>query len=144
MEAKCNEQNPVINWSTASETNSAYFSIYGSYDLSNYVFLKNINSEGSQSSGYNYTSPVLSFPYYKLMETSQDGNKVFVGNIANPCNTKVEVSILMNNKKLLINDLNKSQNYQLRIYDRSGRMIINKTISQSQSRFESSISKCTL
>ncbi len=66
-----------INWSTASEANSDYFTIQRSQDAYTWENLEKINGAGYSSSTLNYNikdpKPYLGTSYYRLAQTDYDG-----------------------------------------------------------------------
>jgi hypothetical protein len=66
-----------INWSTASEANSDYFTIQRSQDAYTWENLEKINAAGYSSSTLNYNikdpKPYLGTSYYRLAQTDYDG-----------------------------------------------------------------------
>lgn len=72
-----NKGRSVIKWSTASETNSASFSVEHSADGNRFVPLKNIpaagNSTGIRHYEYIHTNPTQGANYYRIRQTDRDG-----------------------------------------------------------------------
>lgn len=69
-----------LKWSTQSETNNDYFSIYRSpHGLEYWELVGNISGAGNSSNTNNYTfidaSPINGLNYYVLMQTDYDGKR---------------------------------------------------------------------
>jgi hypothetical protein len=65
-----------LEWSTASEQNNHYFTLYTSYDGYIWNYLDDIYSYGNTSSGYEYCyedNNLADTIYYKLIQTDYDG-----------------------------------------------------------------------
>lgn len=76
---KCDNQNVILNWSTASELNNDYFTIEKSNDGENWMDLTKIKGAGNSQRVVNYSitdsEKNNSFNYYRLKQT--DFNKNF-------------------------------------------------------------------
>ena len=68
----------IIEWSTYSEQNNDYFTIYKSYDGYEWSELTKVDGAGNSNNLLNYTSrddnPRPGYQYYKLRQTDYDGN----------------------------------------------------------------------
>ena len=67
----------IIDWSTHSQQNNDYFTIYKSYDGYNWSELSRVDGAGNANTLINYTSkdenPQPGYQYYKLRQTDFDG-----------------------------------------------------------------------
>lgn len=67
-----------LNWTTASEENSDYFSIEKSYDGISFFELSTVNAKGSSLSPSNYfhwdLNPKIGYNYYRLKMVDKDGS----------------------------------------------------------------------
>ncbi|MDD2636017.1 MAG: T9SS type A sorting domain-containing protein [Bacteroidales bacterium] len=75
---ECGQDNGVdIKWSTASETNNEYFTIYRSLDGKNWEAITEINGAGNTNTVTEYMyhdiEPTAHDTYYKLKQTDYDG-----------------------------------------------------------------------
>jgi len=77
FQANLVEDGVELEWSTASENNSDYFSVYRSVDTSSWTKLADIPSAGFSTSLQKYTykdnSILYNYTYYKLKQTDIDG-----------------------------------------------------------------------
>lgn len=136
-EVNCHENNVVINWSTASETNNSFFTIEKSIDGINFTTIGTVVGAGTSTSVLNYSftdnnaSPGIS--YYRLKQTDYDGNSQTFGMLSSEnCNTSVPVNINAFNDQtgniaVVINtDVN--DNYTATIFDALGKKISSKDL----------------
>lgn len=77
FDAKVNDQNQVVlNWTTASELNNAFFTIERSIDGQNFEAILEVNSKGNSNSIQYYNSidehPYKGVSYYRLKQTDVD------------------------------------------------------------------------
>ncbi|MBS1565987.1 MAG: discoidin domain-containing protein [Bacteroidetes bacterium] len=67
----------VLQWATASESNSAYFDVQRSADGRNYVSIGHVAAAGNSNTrtDYSYTdaNPLSGMNYYRLLQTDLDG-----------------------------------------------------------------------
>lgn len=79
FDATLQEEGVLLEWSTASEYNSDYFSIYRSVDASSWTKLADIPSAGFSTSLQEYkykdNSILYNHTYYRLKQTDIDGYK---------------------------------------------------------------------
>lgn len=68
----------VIEWTTYSEQNNDYFTIYKSYDGYDWFELTKVQGSGNSNNLLNYSTtdnnPRVGYQYYKLRQTDFDGN----------------------------------------------------------------------
>jgi hypothetical protein len=73
----------VLNWSTAEEINTDYFTIQRSADGSSWEDLQQVAAAGNSSSPIAYTaddkSPLAGSSFYRLMITDKDGSTTWSG-----------------------------------------------------------------
>ena len=72
------EKRVIIDWSTHSESNNDYFTIYKSYDGYVWFELSKVQGAGNSNTILNYSTidnnPKEGHQYYKLRQTDYDGN----------------------------------------------------------------------
>lgn len=77
-EVNCNDENVVIKWTTASETNNDFFTIEKSIDGINFISIGTIAGAGNSTSILNYTfidyNANSGISYYRLKQTDYNGN----------------------------------------------------------------------
>lgn len=83
---KQNNQSNLLQWTTAQEFNSSYFSVERSFDGTNFSTLGNVNAKGNSSvqSNYTYTDNMLSTlnlppptTFYRLKMVNIDGSYTY-------------------------------------------------------------------
>ena len=123
-----------IEWSTASETNNAFFTIQKSTDGRSWVTVQKISGSGTSSTVENYTAydqiPFPDISYYRLMQTDIDGKQTFSPIISiNLGNKNAEISVFPNPAINLVNiSLPSSARYEISLLNISGQLIYNTTI----------------
>jgi hypothetical protein len=128
----CASNGTMIKWSTASESNSNYFTIEKSYDAQNFFFLANVNAVGNSTQTNNYSyfdAGQTSTVYYRLSETDKNGaQKAFKIITVNGCGeTKTEtLNVYFSNNQNVVISLNSpsAQVINIGIYDVTGRLIL--------------------
>ncbi len=95
--AVCENQNIILNWQTASETNSNYFIIEKSNDCTTWTELGKVTAHGSSVSTTNYTfedylGNNYSVNYYRLIQVDFDGNRNNFNSISSDCNAETTVT----------------------------------------------------
>jgi hypothetical protein len=79
FKGECNNQNIILNWSTATETNNDFYSIERSLDGINWQFVAKVEGAGNSISLNNYSfidvEPYNGISYYRLKQT--DFNEKF-------------------------------------------------------------------
>jgi len=94
LTAKSNPNSTTIYWTTESETNNDYFTIYRSDDGETYEPIGTINGAGDseQTINYSFTDyyPTENVQYYKLKQTDYDGKSETSKAIAVKRNAKAE------------------------------------------------------
>ena len=74
----CDNQNVLLNWSTTTETNNNYFTVERSAEQQTWKTIETVQEAEKSSLIYTYTytdqSPVDAISYYRLKQTSLDGN----------------------------------------------------------------------
>ncbi len=139
---ECNNNNIVLKWATASETNNEYFTVERSEDGSQWEAVGTVKSTGNSSITQNYsytigeTSDKIS--YFRLKQTDLDGNFKYFNTIpVNNCNSNsAGLSIYPNpsNGRSLFGKINLKANeeYSIIIFDAVGNVVLRSTSSQPQ------------
>jgi len=91
-----NKTRSILNWTTASEINSAHFEIQHTKDLSSWVIIGSIQASGNSSSTVNYeyidNNPYSSITYYRLKQVDYDGSFTYSNILAlTKDNTVIEI-----------------------------------------------------
>jgi predicted MPP superfamily phosphohydrolase len=81
--ATLNKNVVMLDWSTAQEINSKYFTVERSADGNSFSFLGNVDASGNSTIQKNYhlvdISPVDGNNYYRLSQTDADGRRTSIG-----------------------------------------------------------------
>ena len=89
----CHNQTSVLNWSTASEYNSAYFDIEKSKNGYDWEVIHSVDAAGFSSSLVEYQFVDLNksynTSYYRLNQFDIDGRNEYYGPIEVSCESKV-------------------------------------------------------
>ena len=131
----CLNNGITINWSTASESNSNYFTIEKSYDGKNFTWLAQINAAGNSTQTKNYSyfdANENTTAYYRLSQTDKNGQENFLQIIPlTACNEtgKETANIFSPDNQNVIINLNSlsAQAVNITAYDVTGRLIIQDT-----------------
>ncbi len=133
--AQCQEQDVVINWSTASEENNDYFTLLRSEDAAHYEEIATLIGAGNSNTVINYTYTDWNAAggnfYYMLKQTDYDGknetfNPIFVNCDNN--NKDVELSTIYDNDNIYarLSYAKQGDNYTIVIIDMLGKTIFYK------------------
>ncbi|HNW70909.1 MAG TPA: T9SS type A sorting domain-containing protein [Bacteroidales bacterium] len=89
FDAKCDNDNVDLSWSTATETNNDYFTIERSADVADWEFVKSVPGAGNSNSTRFYSAidkdPLSGTSYYRLKQTDFDGHSETFSPIAVIC-----------------------------------------------------------
>ena len=128
-----------ISWSTASESNSSYFTLEKSLDAQNFTWLSNIHAAGNstQKESYLFTDESNNGTvYYRLSETDKNGvEKMFSVIPVNACKTDGRESIQAYSGNGMINVSIYSlsdQPVHITVYDVTGRLIYQDELTARQ------------
>ena len=132
--AKCENGNALLKWNVASEINSNYYNIEKSVDAKQYDEIVNILVRNGLSFpkmyefiDENYTQPA----YYRLNEFDYDGQKSSFKAIYLDCTNVLDYSIksrAISYNNMLIDFNIPKGDYQLSIYDNTGKVVYNQNI----------------
>ncbi len=123
-----------LEWSTASETDNAFFTIQKSTDGRGWTTVQKVLGSGTSSNIENYTAydqtPFPGISYYRLMQTDIDGKQTFSPIISiNLENKNAEISVFPNPAINLVNiSLPASARYEISLLNISGQLIYSTTI----------------
>jgi hypothetical protein len=131
FKADCKNGNAILNWSTASETNSSFFSIEKSYDGRSFYRAGTVTAAGNSSSTLNYTfteDSTLTRPaYYRLREVDNNGQSMlFKTEYISPCSVLSENTSVIpspgSGVDIYFYSLT-AQSIKIRAFDLRGRMV---------------------
>ena len=131
LTAKAQNNGNLIEWTTASETNNDYFTLYSSNNGTNYTAIATIKGAGNSSVAKQYQNldktAANGLTYYRLTQTDYDGTTKQVGTVAVSRNTNVFVSTLepnpASNLVTVSFDTPKATTAQLNIHDVTGKVV---------------------
>ena len=134
--AKSSQNQVVLTWSTASETNNDYFTIEKSKNGIDFVEIGTVTGNGTINtiSNYSFTdnSPYLGLSYYRLSQTDYDGTtEVFqiISALSNYTTTGFSISpnpVSNPSMKLKVSGKAKNELIELNIVDLQGRLVEQK------------------
>ena len=127
----CQNQTSVLNWSTASEYNSAYFDIERSENGFDWEVIHSVDAAGFSSSLVEYQYVDLNkfnnTSYYRLNQFDVDGRNEYYGPIEVSCEEQSRLMTFPNPSdasfSLLINDPRFLGEVNMKIRDAHGKMV---------------------
>jgi hypothetical protein len=137
MDAKCDKNNVVFNWVTASENNSESFLVEKSDNCLQWITSQEIQAAGFSNEQLNYSiidQRTSGLKYYRLTQKDIDGNKTIYDPIYVDCMDESPFKILIwpnpseNVFKLLINDQNLKGNCLISIKNILGKEVYIKDV----------------
>ena len=139
FDAKCNNDNVDLSWSTATETNNDYFTIERSADVSDWEFVKSVPGSGNSNSARFYSAtdkdPLSGTSYYRLKQTDFDGHSETFSPVAVVCDdagTDPQVNYSPNpfTSEVWVDFQNLNfENAKVTVYDVQGNLVYQKNIS---------------
>ncbi|MES2133033.1 MAG: T9SS type A sorting domain-containing protein [Bacteroidota bacterium] len=136
FDGKCEQDEMVLNWCTASEKNNDYFVIEQSADGIDYKVIATVKGHGTAEEKHCYSvtaNPVSDMNYFRLKQTDLDKEKTQKFKVISIASCrKNDRSVLITNDgtqnmKLLTHFLS-GQTLQLYIYDILGQLVQSETI----------------
>jgi hypothetical protein len=128
--AKCMETYVQLNWTTASELNNDYFLIERSLNGQDWTAIAEVDGQGTKNDETHYEikdeNPRAVTSYYRLRQVDFDGSEeVFPIKSLKPCgeNSGIEIISQNNGSYQVIFSDDATGNYQIDLYDMSGKMI---------------------
>ncbi len=126
----------ILQWKTASENNSDYFSIERSSNGRNFTAIGRVNATGLSSNemNYNFTdaTPLVGVNYYRLAMIDKDNSSEFSNIVSISHKTGQGINIisaqLSSGKKEVMMAVNSTLNQKVSftIFDQSGRIFLNE------------------
>lgn len=97
FDAKQQQKNIVLNWSTANELNTKLFIVQHSMNATDWTEIGSVDASGNTTAAKQYNflhqSPSLGYNYYRLIQTDLDGKSGFSKSVS--VNLKTKSSSLM-------------------------------------------------
>lgn len=132
---KAQQNGNLVQWSTASETNCASFTLQFATDAQHFTTIATLNGAGTSSVSKNYSfthqAPVQGNNYYRLIQTDFDGQTHVMGTInihRNQAEVNLHVSVQNNTLYASLAGIGADQPAIARIYDLGGRLLQQQTI----------------
>ncbi|MBI5219385.1 MAG: T9SS type A sorting domain-containing protein, partial [Bacteroidia bacterium] len=151
--AKCDNDNVIIYWTTATETNNNYFTLEKSYDAEDWKILGTIPGAGNSNSVLNYQfydQPETGNRkqiYYRLKQTDYDGRYEYFSPIAVSCASENSDAVNAayydyNNNTIFISFKGEpGEKYRILLYDITGRLLLSEQHITSES-FDKAMISC--
>lgn len=134
--ATCRDDEVVLNWATASETNNNYFTIEKSADAVNWEILTTVGGAGTSNAPNYYSAfdsqPYSDVSYYRLKQTDFDGTFTYSPVISSSCGSdepfNVQVIALNASHELQLTfSAEEGESYVFSLYDIQGKLLVNKS-----------------
>jgi len=130
--AQCQEQDVVIEWSTASEENNDYFTLLRSEDAEHYEEIAQISGAGNSNEILNYSyndwNAANGSYYYMLKQTDYNGKSETFAPVHVNCSQEKEVSLKIlydgDNAYAQLSNAQSGSFYNMMIIDHTGRVLI--------------------
>jgi hypothetical protein len=131
---ECIGNKVIINWETASESNSSYFVLERSEDGKNYNVVGHVRAAGNSNEVLSYSltdnDPYKETTYYRLIQYDYNGNNEYFGPVSSQCSNNGNedfniISVTQNTDKAVITYyIAGNEEVNCCIYDLSGRQIL--------------------
>jgi hypothetical protein len=137
FEGDCKNGNPLLTWSTASETNNAHFDVEGSKEGIQYQWIESIQGAGNSNIPQHYQLPVDNslnrFKYFRLTQVDFNGNSSTYNPIYLECYTEntTLTSHYQNQQVQLFLPVGVSNNLGYQFMDINGKVLETHPIVQS-------------
>jgi hypothetical protein len=131
LNGKAQNNGNLIEWTTASEINNDYFTLYSSIDGTNYIQITTVKGVGNSNTNQHYQmldkNAANGLTYYRLTQTDYDGTSKQLGVVTVSRNTTVFVSTIepnpASNLVSLSFDSPKVATATLLVYDVVGKLV---------------------
>ncbi|MBK9460774.1 MAG: T9SS type A sorting domain-containing protein [Sphingobacteriales bacterium] len=131
LNGKAQNNGNLIEWTTASEINNDYFTLYSSIDGTNYIQITTVKGVGNSNTNQHYQmldkNAANGLTYYRLTQTDYDGTTKQLGVVTVSRNTTVFVSTIepnpASNLVSLSFDSPKVATATLLVYDVVGKLV---------------------
>lgn len=126
--ANCQNNGLLLNWSTASETNNAFFTIEKSSDLENWIEVSKITGAGNSVFQNNYSYLIENcadeFKYFRLSQTDFDGTVKTFDIISRQCScNENKFELKFESNKILNFNTNSDEEIIYEVFDCTGKLI---------------------
>lgn len=132
----CINNQSVLEWSTASETNSDYYQIEKSFNGLDYFIIGQVDAAVNSNTvlSYSFIDPTQNNlnSYYRIKQVDMDGNSVYFNPVSISSCTELNSGMdiyVANDNEINFNWIADAQNeYIIEIYSIEGKLIQNKTV----------------
>ena len=142
----------IVNWQTATETNSDYFQVERSSDGVNWERMDELVAAGNSNTVLNYQyidkSPISDITYYRLLQMDFDGEFEYYGPIVarienTGLNTELSIFPNPNSEGQLNISIGKPmQNGDIiEVFDNTGRLLMSSNVSSDTQTFQLNVSE---
>lgn len=132
------ENKVELNWSTASENNSAYFNVERSEDGNNFYTIGTLQAMGNSTQNVDYNfmdnNPFRGVSYYRLEQVDFDGTSTYskvCSVIIKDNSFNIYPNPIENRVVSIYLDDNSYQKIHINLYDYSGRLILYRLVEKS-------------
>lgn len=143
FDAKCEQNEIKITWSTYSEVNNDFFIVERSADLETWNLLDTVNGAGNSNALLQYTvsdsRPLSNLSYYRLTQVDFDGKRKIYSPTSAPCSVNdVEIDVYPNpaSHYIIINFGSSIPDATLDFIDMQGKSV-RKDVIEAQSKSSS-------
>jgi hypothetical protein len=128
--AECQNNNPLLKWTTATENNNDHFTIERTEDGQHFINVATIKGAGNSSSPHNYSvvddNPASGNSYYRISQTDFDGTTNVLSTTAfTPCEN-VTTTVINNSIDIQINSASGGK-YGISLTNTMGEVVLNQT-----------------
>jgi hypothetical protein len=140
FDAKCNKDDVVVSWSTATESNNDYFTLERSLDAVNWQAIAEIDGAGNSNEVLHYEfidkESVGGLSYYRLKQTDFDGKNEVFSPVSVVCSSddQSDINIYPNpfKQEVIISYSNlMAGKGSVKVYDMLGNIVVDKIIELS-------------
>jgi hypothetical protein len=128
----------LLQWTTAVESNSDYFSIERSSDGKNFTAIGTVKAAGFSSTDINYSftdaSPLTGINYYRLSQVDKDNSKNLSNTVAiiNKSNESLNIAtaqLSRSNNNMQVTVISaQNQKTSISLFDANGKLFLNETV----------------
>jgi hypothetical protein len=135
FESSCLTNGTMLSWTTATEENTAYFTVERSFDGQNFTALGEVKAAGNSASTRDYsyldTTSYSSVAYYRLAETDVNSNTKYFQVITADCHITTPFALVIypnpnqgNYLNVHLSGLQNNSNVELQVVDMLGRQVV--------------------
>lgn len=137
FEVECKNERPFLTWSTVSEDNNDFFTIWESFDAENFREVAKISGSGNSSEKLNYSwlAPTSTdqLKYYRLSQTDYDGTtEVFETKAFYGCSMTEPTVFIAKDKTIHVEGTNI---IEVRFFDQLGSELVLRSVRRDHNAF---------